>query len=264
MVSPLATAILALSPTVYLQLDDPNGPAASDSSGNGHPGVYNGITQFGIDGVPGGQDTAVSGFPQSVSSPHRINLANNFIDASSFSWMIWLRYFSFTVSETPLSATPNNTTGWYFQWNSTAGQFLFAVRRSPASDSTVQVAQGFQQTLNQWVQYAGTYDNSSHTQTVYANGAIAGQATGITRGSVATTDGLIGAIGPNSSPTQPYTGQMAQFALWQGVVLTLTQIQSAFIAAATVPTTGAPFGGQDVSSQLAAILKAVQRTFPTT
>jgi len=38
----IRTVILADLPTLYWPLDDPTGPAASDASGNGHPGVYSG------------------------------------------------------------------------------------------------------------------------------------------------------------------------------------------------------------------------------
>jgi Concanavalin A-like lectin/glucanases superfamily len=36
----IAAGILAQAPTVYWKLDDPTGPAAADSSGNGHPGFF--------------------------------------------------------------------------------------------------------------------------------------------------------------------------------------------------------------------------------
>lgn len=42
----ISSAILALNPTLYWKLDDGTGPAASDSSGNGNPGIYYG--QFAL------------------------------------------------------------------------------------------------------------------------------------------------------------------------------------------------------------------------
>jgi hypothetical protein len=38
----VAAAVLALAPRLYWPLDDATGPAASDASGNGNPGVYGG------------------------------------------------------------------------------------------------------------------------------------------------------------------------------------------------------------------------------
>lgn len=50
----IASAITALSPALYWKLDDGTGPAASDSSGNGRPGVYSGQFQLGNDGPEAG------------------------------------------------------------------------------------------------------------------------------------------------------------------------------------------------------------------
>ncbi len=38
----IASTVLAQTPAVYWKLDDPTAPAASDSSGNGHNGIYGG------------------------------------------------------------------------------------------------------------------------------------------------------------------------------------------------------------------------------
>jgi hypothetical protein len=46
----IATAILADAPRLYWKLDDPTGPAASDSSGFAQPGVYSGTFQLGQPG----------------------------------------------------------------------------------------------------------------------------------------------------------------------------------------------------------------------
>lgn len=46
----IASDILAQTPLVYWKLDDPTGPAASDSSGNAHPGVYGGSFSLGVPG----------------------------------------------------------------------------------------------------------------------------------------------------------------------------------------------------------------------
>jgi hypothetical protein len=47
---PIASAILAQTPYLYWKLDDGSGPAASDSSGNGRPGVYGGSFSLGVNG----------------------------------------------------------------------------------------------------------------------------------------------------------------------------------------------------------------------
>ena len=55
----ISTAVLADAPVVYWKLDDPNGPAASDSSGNGNPGVYSGTFQLGKPGPEVGTNAAL-------------------------------------------------------------------------------------------------------------------------------------------------------------------------------------------------------------
>lgn len=55
----IATAVLADAPLAYWKLDDPTGPAASDSSGNGNPGVYSGIIDLGLPGPEVGTDAAL-------------------------------------------------------------------------------------------------------------------------------------------------------------------------------------------------------------
>jgi trimeric autotransporter adhesin len=50
----ISTAILASAPQVYWKLDDPTGPAASDSSGHGRAGAYGGLFQLGKEGPEDG------------------------------------------------------------------------------------------------------------------------------------------------------------------------------------------------------------------
>lgn len=47
----ISSAILALAPLLYWPLDDASGPAASDASGNGRPGVYGGNFVLRVPGV---------------------------------------------------------------------------------------------------------------------------------------------------------------------------------------------------------------------
>src|SRR5260370_1315701 len=55
------TTVHGDSPTAYWRLDDPSGSAASDSSGNGHDGTYNGsITHSPTSPTPSAPDTALS------------------------------------------------------------------------------------------------------------------------------------------------------------------------------------------------------------
>jgi hypothetical protein len=55
----IASVILSDSPALYWKLDDPTGPAASDSSGNGNPGFYVGIVNLGQDGPEAGTQSAL-------------------------------------------------------------------------------------------------------------------------------------------------------------------------------------------------------------
>lgn len=51
--------MLADAPALYWKLDDPNGPAASDSSGNAQPGVYAGTFSLGLAGPEVGSHAAL-------------------------------------------------------------------------------------------------------------------------------------------------------------------------------------------------------------
>jgi hypothetical protein len=55
----IAAAVLADAPLLYWKLDDPTGPAASDSSGNGNPGVYGGTINLGTTGPEVGTHSAL-------------------------------------------------------------------------------------------------------------------------------------------------------------------------------------------------------------
>lgn len=59
----LRDAILALAPTAYWPMDDGSGPAASDASGNGNFGIYQGNTVLQLPGPESGTNCAGSNFP---------------------------------------------------------------------------------------------------------------------------------------------------------------------------------------------------------
>lgn len=63
---------------MYWKLDDPTGPAASDSSGNGHPGAYGGVFSLGYPGPEAGTFAAYLDVGGSVAlSPGPINSRNS-------------------------------------------------------------------------------------------------------------------------------------------------------------------------------------------
>jgi hypothetical protein len=65
----IASVILADTPTLYWKLDDPTGPAASDSSGNGNPGFYLGTVNLGQPGPESGTFAALLGAAGGVRTP---------------------------------------------------------------------------------------------------------------------------------------------------------------------------------------------------
>src|SRR5665811_1352036 len=163
MVSALATAILALGPDVYLELGDPNGPAASDSSGNGHAGVYNGVPQFGLDGVPGSGNTAICFYPQSVPTPHNVSVPAGHMDFTSFSAMIFCRVYNAPPPVSPesiMSCSAVNTAGWFLQRPVAAAEPAFGMFNPAGGINSIAFSGGLGALLRQWVQFTCVWDNA--------------------------------------------------------------------------------------------------------
>src|SRR5712664_657255 len=116
---PLGIAIQNQGPALYLRLDESAGPTAVDSSSGGHNGTYTGVSQFNVPGVPGGNDGAISFWPQPALPFHTVSLTGN-VDYTALTVVTFLRIFvnTFAVSEVPASASNTNAFGWALQFSS--------------------------------------------------------------------------------------------------------------------------------------------------
>lgn len=82
----IASDILAQAPLVYWKLDDGTGPAASDSSGNGHPGAYGGSFSLGVPGPEVGTTACqLGGGTISLTTPLTGNVSQTLLCYASIS-----------------------------------------------------------------------------------------------------------------------------------------------------------------------------------
>lgn len=253
----IATAIAALNPTTYWKLDDASGPAASDSSGNGHPGVYGGNFLLRQPGVE------VGGFSTLFTN-------NGIAHANPAAWctsavLSMMGWFACVVPPNALGgiafATNFSTVGGEITLTPSGSTFgQLGVTRSNISNANANV----------WLM-----DNQWHHLAVVFNGGA----------SFLTLDGInIMSPGGINNPSGTNVGvgtptgvfYAAHFAFWNNIALTLAQVDSV-VTGATLPLLAPPGAGGSAASypailgdldtiilDLAAILAAVRKTFPTT
>lgn len=261
MVSPLATAILALAPQVYLELGEPNGPTAFDSSGNARNGVFTGVPYFGIDGVPGSEKTGIQFYPQSVPAPHNVSVPAGFGDFASFTAMLYARMYVIpppVSAECLMACDPDATHGWNLNLGAGITGPTFQVRTAAGGSNSIQCSASLASLVRQWVQIGCQYDAAGPTITVFINGRVAATAAAPGARNVSASAGRIGDQGPRAPDFAPYTSDAAQFAIWNSA-LTLPQMHALYVAAGTTVLTGAP--GENTSAILAEILAAVKKKY---
>ncbi len=173
----IASDILAQTPTIYWKLDEPGGPTAFDSSGNGHNGVYGGVWTFGAIGPEAGTAAIKSSPPTSL-----VTFANTlFTTRASRTFLIWC------------SGAPSNAAGaLYAMANNgdalhTARGELLDLRVNTLRTSFSALAAtlpgggaGLSGTaaypVDQWHCYAAVYDAGAGTSSAYADGTGVGNA----------------------------------------------------------------------------------------
>lgn len=216
----LSTAVLATSPDTYLILDESTGPAASDSSGNGHFGTYQGMRLAVIEGVPAGSSVAPSCFPQVVTPPlHGVVLSSGNVDFARMSAMVWFRTHvnSFSASEVVASATRSAIEGWFLQFSSATQQLGWGIGTS-SGYVVISDPRGVAAYNNGlWHCAIGTRDSFAATAQLYVDGVLVASATGLSPLSIDTGGGAVGFLSP-TGPSQGFTAEPSNFALWQRVI----------------------------------------------
>jgi len=110
----ISTVILGQAPRLYWKLDDPTGPAASDSSGFGNPGVYGGQFQLAQPGPEAGTYACVisdGGLIQTVG--------NTPVAARPYSMTIWVVAERINPAQIAIMYDGNgNSRGMGVLWNS--------------------------------------------------------------------------------------------------------------------------------------------------
>jgi hypothetical protein len=226
---PIESAILAATPFLYYPLDELAGPTATDQSGNSHNGTYHSVPHFGIAGIPCAGDTAINFNPQITPDAHRVIGPTGFGDSSTFTALIWIRYFSFTTaSECFASNLPTPAgSGWGMQWNAVNGFECFAYCPGPTFVECIAPLGSYNWSLNlginKWHLFVETI--SATQLSFYIDGGLAHQVALPAAHVVSTDSAVVGCLNSNPNYVQPYTAHAAHFALYSRV-LTATEIST--------------------------------------
>lgn len=244
----ISTAILADSPYAYWKLDDASGPAASDSSGNSRPGVYGGTFYLHQTGPEAGTFAAYlqSGTVQSLNHVT--------FTTKPYSLEIWVAVVSQPSSGIICYIGNGSTSG---SGPVFAGGPSFQIFRGGIGNTG---AFGFLPDQN-WHQYVFTHDGSANW-IFYMDGVQVSSGNASANNMNTSTDNYFLGGGSN------YRANFAHFAVWNSV-LSSARVSAHFSAAGTLQPPAGTFIIQSadlttITADLAAILAAVQKTFPTT
>jgi Concanavalin A-like lectin/glucanases superfamily/Glycosyl hydrolase family 26 len=214
------SAVLADAPLAYYRLNEAGGTSATDSSGKGNTGTYNGAIGYGVAGATIDGDAAIS-LPGTASS---YVSTPNLSPGSAFSLECWVdpaNYLGASQTSERLFSTASNglSTLAYVPpaaGGSTAGKFLIRMGGS------IGFATGHTYTAGSWYHVVYTWDGT--TQDIYVNGVL--DATGPATATSATPawGGVtyLGANAASSSFPSPLQGSLDEVALY-GKALTAAQ-----------------------------------------
>lgn len=251
----IASAITALSPNLWLQLNETTGSTAANSGSLSTVGTYSGTLGRGVDGpevntlatrlysggqvLTGGMDVTTLGnmtimFWAATDASGPLNTANPLVslgDAAnrmSRGWVVWEQHASV--------GSPN----WRAQWNPTNGSFTGVIG----------------QPLLFWHHYAFSFQTGTSGIKSYVDGALATSSTPGTATPALSTDGIL------IASVEPFV--IAHVAFWYSA-LTQVQIQTVSSQAGSWPysppinTPGGDGGGgggtttDDLAAQIAAV-----------
>jgi hypothetical protein len=242
----IRTGVLALAPTLYWPLDDPSGPAASDASGNGHPGVYGGGFSLGQNGPEANTTCCLF-----TSAGDVATLGATPVLAPPWTMIVWLAARSLTGLGTALIYNGDgdvNGSGLVWEQGNQGANQLALLRGGVSSFNT-----GYQDADQIWHQFSFIRDGAAQIA-VYVDGAAWSplQAGGAFNAIPGTSKFH---VGPGLAATGEY---VAHAALWNSV-LTPAQISGLF-SARTNPTEpiGSPVG---IGAELDLLIKYVSRLY---
>ncbi len=234
----IAAAVLADAPLLYWKLDDPTGPAASDSSGNGRPGFYAGLFNLGLPGPEAGTLSALlqtGGYVLSVAPSPKLG--------HPWSMDVWLA---------PVTVMPTSTVLVYNGLSNSTGDGLVwaPVGQQQNAFALIRGGLGIGGAIGgkfpgSWHHYALTVDAGGNYN-VYQDGVNVGVATLAANGLAATDPFVVGGVGAELA----YVAHAAFY----GVALTPARVLAHFNGAAALQTPEAVQGTATVTTGLATIL----------
>lgn len=213
------SAVMQTAPTFYYRLGEASGTTAADSSSNANTGTYNasGVTYSVAGAILGGdKNTAIT------TTTGFVTAAVGVIPAGSFSMACWFKTAANISASTSLMANYSSNGGF----TATFGAGFAGSATNKINFSVANNANGFTTTatttisLNTWYYLVGTFDNTSHVLSFYANGALIGTNTESTY--QAPVGGFY--VG-TSSYSDGQAGSYDDASVWSGKVLTLDQVK---------------------------------------
>ncbi len=249
----ISSDILALAPYLYWKLDDPTGPAASDSSGNGRAGVYGGafaLHQYGPE--PGT-------FAAQFGATATVQMALPFSPLLAHTYMAWVSIPAFVGGINDMMGLgTTGTNGTAIQTTVNAANYSGALYGAAGG---LGVGSSPIPLWNRWWHHvAFSYTVAGTLGSMYIDGILTGTNTRLPR----TAGGDVLYI---RTPTQAV---MAHFALWNSV---LTALQIGVIAAHTPQwpfgQTADNLGGlsssdpvvSGITTDLSTVLASVRKTY---
>lgn len=230
----IASVILGLSPYLYWPLDDPTGPAASDASGNGRPGAYNG--NFGLlqPGPEAGTYSAVlrGGFVAKAAPSY-------IASGQTATLMVWAA----------LGVVPNGTSSLVANSSGTTGGSLTTISGG-GSLGTIGITRNNIAATN--LNYLILDYNWHHYAVVFTGTGVTAYVDGSAIGSVGAANAFSSA---SSLGTGSQSGLFAHLAAWNSA-LSAGNIASVFTAPASLqipPFASVGVFTGDVSTQLGTI-----------
>lgn len=248
----IATVTLGQAPRLYWKLDDPTGPAASDSSGFGNPGVYGGQFELGVPGPEAGTNAVVisdGGLVQTVGATP--------VAARPYSMTIWVVAERLNPSQIAVMYDGNgNSRGMGVLWD-TADPTSEAIR-TLVGGVTIRPILGSLPLGGAWHHIALTNNAATGATKLYLDG-VQLEAPLLAPNVIAGTDKF--AVGSGLQGALWYAAHAALF----NIELTAAQVLAQFTAPAALqaPPPVSAFGItqiQSIDATLAEILAAVTKT----
>ncbi|KRF42176.1 LamG-like jellyroll fold domain-containing protein [Paenibacillus sp. Soil787] len=204
----------------YWNLDEGNGAAAGDLSGQGHAGTLKNSAGWSS-GVVGSHGIGLNGTNQYV------DIAASVVDTTqSYSVTAWVKLNKVSGFQTAVSMDGSIGSAFYLQLRGDTGKFAFTGLNSDSNGAPGTFASSVTApTAGTWYHLAGVYDAAAKTVSLYVNGTLQ-EVTSYTTAWKAAGNTEIGRAKFNAGLVDYFGGQIDDVRLYNGVI-DVSTVQSA-------------------------------------